>query len=484
MKKSLLTLTAVLAFGSLVSFAQTEDKTETFTPVADTYLRTDDKARGGETAMEIKTNFYGLIGFNFAIPDGMKVKEATLVLVTERNKKGGEVYLRAFGNNFNDNAKYSEQASYIDEALKSEPIITFSVKGQNDKAIFDNGINEQNRNLEAWTNTLDLTSYFKMLAPNTSRVNFLITQANDNSIKFYTKENVGMSNSNYSEFTATSEELTPILTVVFTVDSDTSSDTFSPSSDTFVRSNAAGNKYGGNDNMEIYWTENDGTRDAQFYGLMSFNNLPTELKSSDYEITSATLRLVSTQIKGNRTIEIYDYPSTITDDETWNSTSATIEPIFNGKAAPVATFEAKGQGDRSMWDTKGIDAQYCDASQWTNMVDLTNYLKSKEDPTQFTILLSKEQAGNNAIRIATKEAKDIIANSGKENEYTFAADDLKPQLKITYVKKGGETSVETIVVDNSDAPVEYYNLQGVKVTNPEKGIYIMRQGTSVRKVIL
>lgn len=49
---------------------------------------------------------------------------------------------------------------------------------------------------------------------------------------------------------------------------------------------------------------------------------------------------------------------------------------------------------------------------------------------------------------------------------------------------GTESAVETIVVDSSDAPVEYYNLQGVKVANPEKGIYIVRQGTSVRKVIL
>lgn len=44
--------------------------------------------------------------------------------------------------------------------------------------------------------------------------------------------------------------------------------------------------------------------------------------------------------------------------------------------------------------------------------------------------------------------------------------------------------INGIEVDNSDAPVEYYNLQGVKVANPEKGIYIMRQGSSVRKVIL
>ncbi|MDE7025344.1 MAG: leucine-rich repeat domain-containing protein [Paramuribaculum sp.] len=41
------------------------------------------------------------------------------------------------------------------------------------------------------------------------------------------------------------------------------------------------------------------------------------------------------------------------------------------------------------------------------------------------------------------------------------------------------------ITDNSDAPVEYFNLQGMKVTNPLQGnIYIRRQGTIVEKVIL
>lgn len=37
---------------------------------------------------------------------------------------------------------------------------------------------------------------------------------------------------------------------------------------------------------------------------------------------------------------------------------------------------------------------------------------------------------------------------------------------------------------NSDAPVEYFNLQGMRVLNPTTGIYIRRQGTDVRKVVL
>ena len=39
-------------------------------------------------------------------------------------------------------------------------------------------------------------------------------------------------------------------------------------------------------------------------------------------------------------------------------------------------------------------------------------------------------------------------------------------------------------VNVNDGEVEYYNLQGVKVENPEKGIYIMKQGGKTSKVVL
>lgn len=44
--------------------------------------------------------------------------------------------------------------------------------------------------------------------------------------------------------------------------------------------------------------------------------------------------------------------------------------------------------------------------------------------------------------------------------------------------------VSDIAGDNADCPVEYYNLQGVRVDNPATGnLYIRRQGTDVRKVV-
>lgn len=47
------------------------------------------------------------------------------------------------------------------------------------------------------------------------------------------------------------------------------------------------------------------------------------------------------------------------------------------------------------------------------------------------------------------------------------------------------SGIEDVVVDSdNNAPVEYYNLQGIKVENPENGIYIRVQGNTVTKVLI
>ncbi len=45
-------------------------------------------------------------------------------------------------------------------------------------------------------------------------------------------------------------------------------------------------------------------------------------------------------------------------------------------------------------------------------------------------------------------------------------------------------AVNIVEADNSDAPVEYYNLQGIRVDNPSNGIFIRRQGSKTTKVRL
>lgn len=46
------------------------------------------------------------------------------------------------------------------------------------------------------------------------------------------------------------------------------------------------------------------------------------------------------------------------------------------------------------------------------------------------------------------------------------------------------SGIDTVISGDMDAPVEYYNLQGVKVVRPENGIFIKKQGGKTTKVVL
>lgn len=46
------------------------------------------------------------------------------------------------------------------------------------------------------------------------------------------------------------------------------------------------------------------------------------------------------------------------------------------------------------------------------------------------------------------------------------------------------SSLSNISISTNDSPIEYYNLQGIKVNNPTTGIYIRVQGNNVSKILL
>jgi len=65
------------------------------------------------------------------------------------------------------------------------------------------------------------------------------------------------------------------------------------------------------------------------------------------------------------------------------------------------------------------------------------------------------------------------------------ATDLKSEVKTLAVTGNGDTTgIDEIGVDNAAAPVEYFNLQGIRVDNPANGVFIRRQGNKVDKVIM
>lgn len=59
------------------------------------------------------------------------------------------------------------------------------------------------------------------------------------------------------------------------------------------------------------------------------------------------------------------------------------------------------------------------------------------------------------------------------------------RVSIWHLTWTGYTSgVDNVVVEDADAPAEYFNLQGVRVAAPEAGIFIRRQGNKVEKVVI
>lgn len=57
-------------------------------------------------------------------------------------------------------------------------------------------------------------------------------------------------------------------------------------------------------------------------------------------------------------------------------------------------------------------------------------------------------------------------------------------LLTNFINVKGTSGLENVVDPDDDAPVEYYDLRGVRVTDPAPGIYIRRQGSKVSKVVV
>lgn len=67
--------------------------------------------------------------------------------------------------------------------------------------------------------------------------------------------------------------------------------------------------------------------------------------------------------------------------------------------------------------------------------------------------------------------------------YVYCMPGLMSKWKFT-VPEPIETGITNIEASGSDAPEEYYNLQGIRVAEPAGGVYIRRQGGKAAKVLL
>ena len=73
----------------------------------------------------------------------------------------------------------------------------------------------------------------------------------------------------------------------------------------------------------------------------------------------------------------------------------------------------------------------------------------------------------------------ILNEDGKE---PLTANDIYAAPNLIVPFDPFNASVSSVGVSDENAPVEFFNLQGVRVSNPENGLYIRRQGKNVQKI--
>ncbi len=99
------------------------------------------------------------------------------------------------------------------------------------------------------------------------------------------------------------------------------------------------------------------------------------------------------------------------------------------------------------------------------------------------------------MRSSSQAGQIIIYDGSYEREHNLCLpSDVEAAYKrywLTYelvdgnpVRYNGLTGIEDVATDNANIPAEYFNLQGMRVENPENGIYIRRHGRSVTKVLI
>ena len=88
--------------------------------------------------------------------------------------------------------------------------------------------------------------------------------------------------------------------------------------------------------------------------------------------------------------------------------------------------------------------------------------------------------------VALNGTVDAIGKAHMDIDVLWDASELSMgqiPIKVVFDGQLAPAGVENVVVDEN-APVEYYNLNGIRVANPENGIYIRRQGNKVSKVLV
>ena len=164
----------------------------------------------------------------------------------------------------------------------------------------------------------------------------------------------------------------------------------------------------------------------------------------------------------------------------WKNYYSTIE--FD---AVASSFGKGTAGSAPNWTV--VDLDVATSGMQNIYVEFENVTISDYDSSAktFTITDAKDatfEGYNKWSNSITIPSDDDVYNVFGFLNYYQAINDPAPKLQFYPIEFSRATGVEGIATENVAA--EYFTIDGVRVANPENGIYIVRQGNKVSKVII
>lgn len=197
------------------------------------------------------------------------------------------------------------------------------------------------------------------------------------------------------------------------------------------------------------------------------------------------------------------YPA-IHDGDTDNSTFHVVKWNTAGAASQWRVAEFEDLADQISVSVDGGSIYFTHETETLakhesysehHVITVTNAPEEEGTEPEGAYALEQPQTiSANQIYANTNPAGFIAVVSALQNDgrYTVTVpagffkvgdDKLSAPVAVTFEVNNGETTgISDITADGNNAPAEYFNLQGVRVDRPEGGVFIMRQGNTVKKV--
>ena len=201
--------------------------------------------------------------------------------------------------------------------------------------------------------------------------------------------------------------------------------------DTWIREDNTSKTNESADKVEIRMNGNDDDGYKIFAGLFGFNyEVPAGM-----EVETANIRLVTERWKGCP-INVWSYSNDFNESSAcWDTESGYVATAMSGNT--IANFTPKAERNKALGSDEigANDNKYKSLEEWTNSIDVTDYVKGLDSNKERVNILLTPQDNNNVGQncFYTKETGDVT--NAKDASLTFSKSDLIPQLTVVFKKK-------------------------------------------------